>query len=154
MHRKPSKIKGFPFLNPKLHIFAIEPEKDYSHLKGTSINVYNWGEYISDGSEGSLDVNKEFTKRYGIKVNYTTFESNENMYNKLQSGGANYDVIIPSEYMIARLIEEEMLLELDFSSFCFHFLVPPFIFLSPFLLLLFCSQLPSSTPLWTAVLLL
>ena len=68
--------------------FAIEPEKDYSHLKGTSINVYNWGEYISDGSEGSLDVNKEFTKRYGIKVNYTTFESNENMYNKLQSGVA------------------------------------------------------------------
>ena len=48
--------------------FAAEPEKDYSHLRGTSINVYNWGEYISDGSEGSLDVNKEFTKKYGIKV--------------------------------------------------------------------------------------
>ena len=96
--------------------FAIEPEKDYSHLKGTSINVYNWGEYISDGSEGSLDVNKEFTKRYGIKVNYTTFESNENMYNKLQSGGANYDIVIPSDYMIAKLIEEEMLVELDFSN--------------------------------------
>ena len=44
------------------------------------------------------------------------FDSNENMYNKLQSGGANYDVIIPSEYMIARLIEEDMLLELDFSN--------------------------------------
>ncbi|MBO5857924.1 MAG: spermidine/putrescine ABC transporter substrate-binding protein [Clostridia bacterium] len=91
-------------------------EKDYSHLKGTSINVYNWGEYISDGSEGSLDVNKEFTKKYGIKVNYTTFESNENMYNKLQSGGANYDIVIPSDYMIAKLIEEEMLVELDFSN--------------------------------------
>ncbi len=91
-------------------------EKDYSHLRGTSINVYNWGEYISDGSEGSLDVNKEFTKRYGIKVNYTTFESNENMYNKLQSGGANYDIVIPSDYMIAKLIEEEMLVELDFSN--------------------------------------
>ena len=96
--------------------FAAEPEKDYSHLRGTSINVYNWGEYISDGSEGSLDVNKEFTKRYGIKVNYTTFESNENMYNKLQSGGANYDIVIPSDYMIAKLIEEEMLVELDFSN--------------------------------------
>ena len=44
--------------------FAKAEEKDYSHLRGTSINVYNWGEYISDGSEGSLDVNKEFTKRY------------------------------------------------------------------------------------------
>ena len=96
--------------------FATETEKDYSHLRGTSINVYNWGEYISDGSEGSLDVNKEFTKKYGIKVNYTTFESNENMYNKLQSGGANYDIVIPSDYMIAKLIEEEMLVELDFSN--------------------------------------
>ncbi|MBE6748388.1 MAG: spermidine/putrescine ABC transporter substrate-binding protein [Ruminococcaceae bacterium] len=96
--------------------FAIEPEKDYSHLRGTSINVYNWGEYISDGSEGTLDVNKEFTKRYGIKVNYTTFESNENMYNKLQSGGANYDIVIPSDYMIAKLMEENMLVELDFSN--------------------------------------
>ncbi len=96
--------------------FATGSEKDYSHLRGTSINVYNWGEYISDGSEGSLDVNKEFTKRYGIKVNYTTFESNENMYNKLQSGGANYDIVIPSDYMIAKLIEEEMLVELDYSN--------------------------------------
>ncbi len=96
--------------------FAEDEEKDYSHLRGTSINVYNWGEYISDGSEGSLDVNKEFTKKYGIKVNYTTFESNENMYNKLQSGGANYDIVIPSDYMIAKLIEEEMLVELDFSN--------------------------------------
>ncbi len=96
--------------------FATENEKDYSHLRGTSINVYNWGEYISDGSEGSLDVNKEFTKRYGIKVNYTTFESNENMYNKLQSGGANYDIVIPSDYMIAKLIEEDMLVELDYSN--------------------------------------
>ena len=96
--------------------FATETTKDYSHLKGTSINVYNWGEYISDGSEGSLDVNKEFTQKYGIKVNYTTFESNENMYNKLQSGGANYDVVIPSDYMIAKLIEEDMLVELDYSN--------------------------------------
>lgn len=91
-------------------------EKDYSHLKGTTLNVYNWGEYISDGSEGTLDVNKEFEKRYGITINYSNFESNENMYNKLQSGGANYDVIIPSDYMIAKLIEEDMLSELDFSN--------------------------------------
>ncbi len=93
-----------------------ETAKDYSHLKGTTLNVYNWGEYISDGSEGSLDVNAEFEKRYGITVNYTNFESNENMYTKLKNGGANYDVIIPSDYMIARLAQQDMLEELDFSN--------------------------------------
>lgn len=90
--------------------------EDYSHLKGTTINVYNWGEYISDGSEGTLDVNKAFEEKYGIKVNYTNYESNENMYNKLKSGGANYHIVIPSDYMIAKLIEEDMLAELDFSN--------------------------------------
>ena len=99
-----------------LPALAAPAEKDYSHLRGTTLNVYNWGEYISDGSEGSLDVNAEFEKEYGIKVNYTNFDSNENMYNKLKSGGANYDVIIPSEYMIAKLISEDMLAELDFSN--------------------------------------
>lgn len=96
--------------------FAAGEKSSYDHLKGTTINVYNWGEYISDGSDGSLDVNKAFEKKYGIKVNYTNYESNENMYNKLKSGGANYDVVIPSDYMIAKLIEEDMLLELDFSN--------------------------------------
>lgn len=91
-------------------------EKDYSHLEGTTLSVYNWGEYISDGSDGTLDVNKEFEKRYGITVNYSNYESNENMYNKLQSGGTNYDIVIPSDYMIAKLIEEDMLAELDFSN--------------------------------------
>ena len=95
---------------------SAEAEKDYSHLKGTTLNVYNWGEYISDGSDDTLDVNAEFEKRYGITVIYSNYESNENMYNKLSSGGANYDVIIPSDYMIARLVEEEMLEELDFSN--------------------------------------
>ncbi len=101
-------------------VAMAQPEKDYSHLKGTTINVYNWGEYISDGSEGSLDVNKEFEKRYGITVNYTNFESNENMYNKLISGGANYDVVIPSDYMIAKLAEEGLLAELDYENIPNH----------------------------------
>ncbi len=95
---------------------SAEGGKDYSHLKGTTLNVYNWGEYISDGSDESLDVNKAFEERYGIKVNYTNFESNENMYNKLKSGGSNYDVIIPSDYMIAKLVEENMLAELNFDN--------------------------------------
>lgn len=95
---------------------ANQSEKDYSHLEGTTINVFNWGEYISDGSEGSPDVNALFKERYGITVNYTNYESNENLYNKLAGGGANYDVIFPSDYMIDRLIQEDRLLPLDFSN--------------------------------------
>lgn len=95
---------------------VLGAKSDYSHLEGTSINVYNWGEYIADGSDGTMDVNKEFQKRYGIKVNYTTYDSNENMYNKLKSGGANYDIVIPSDYTIAKLVQEDMLAELDFSN--------------------------------------
>lgn len=85
-------------------------------LQGTTINVYNWGEYISDGSDGSMDVVTEFEKLTGAKVNYTNFESNENMYSKLTGGGVSYDVIVPSDYMIARLRDENMLLELDYSN--------------------------------------
>lgn len=83
---------------------------------GVTINVYNWGEYISNGVDDSLDVNAEFTRRTGIEVNYTTFESNENLYAKLVSGGANYDVIIPSDYMISKLIQEGLLQKLDFQN--------------------------------------
>jgi len=85
-------------------------------LEGTVINVYNWGLYISDGSDGTLDVNAEFTRRTGIIVNYSTYDSNESLYTKLKTGGASYDVIIPSDYMIAKLIEEDMLLPLDFDN--------------------------------------
>lgn len=81
-----------------------------------TINVYNWGQYIADGSDGSMNLNREFTKRTGIKVNYVTFDSNESMYSKLKAGGSSYDVIIPSDYMIERLISEDMLEKLDFSN--------------------------------------
>ena len=84
--------------------------------KGTTLNVYNWGEYISDGSDDSLDVVSYFEELTGIKVHYTTFASNEEMYAKIKSGGAVYDVIIPSEYMIARMMNEGMLQKLDLSN--------------------------------------
>ena len=84
--------------------------------KNVTINVYNWGEYIANGTDGSLDINAEFTRRTGIRVNYTTFDSNESLYSKLVGGGADYDVIIPSDYMVSRLIHENMLAELDFSN--------------------------------------
>ncbi len=95
----------------------LEYGSDYVHpLTGEYINVYNWGEYISDGSEGSLDLNAEFTRITGIKVNYTNYASNEDMYAKLKSGGANYDIVIPSDYMVQRLINEGMLQKLDYSN--------------------------------------
>lgn len=85
-------------------------------LQGTVINVYNWGEYISDGSDGSMDVVSEFEKLTGAKVNYSNFESNENMYSKLSGGGVSYDVVVPSDYMVERLIDEDLLLEIDYSN--------------------------------------
>ncbi len=86
------------------------------------LNVYNWGEYISDGSFDSLDVNKAFEdwyyQEYGVrvKVNYDTYDSNESLRAKLEAGSANYDVIIPSDYMIDYFIEHDMLLELNFDN--------------------------------------
>ena len=93
-----------------------------SESENLTLNVYNWGEYISDGSEGTVNVNEEF-ERYCLEelgkevtVNYTTYASNEDMYNKIKSGSASYDVIIPSDYMIEKMIAEDMLLKLDFSN--------------------------------------
>ena len=63
-------------------LFPILNSSGFSENAPT-INVYNWGEYISDGSDGNLNVNAEFTKRTGIKVNYTTFQSNEALFAKL-----------------------------------------------------------------------
>ncbi len=80
------------------------------------ITVYNWGQYISDGTDGSLDVLAAFTEATGIEVNYVTFDSNETMYTKLKTGGSSYDVIVPSDYMVAQLIAEDMLEPLDFAN--------------------------------------
>ena len=93
-------------------------EEYYSKFKGQGIKlyVYNWGEYIADGTEGSEDVIKIFEELTGIDVEYTTFDSNEALYSKLQSGSAYYDVIIPSDYMISRMIDKDMLEKLDFSN--------------------------------------
>ncbi len=74
------------------------------------VNVYNWGEYID---ESVLD---DFEEATGIKVNYQYYDSNETMYSMLSGGGAEYDVIIPSDYMIARLISEDMLEPLNFDN--------------------------------------
>ena len=83
---------------------------------GVTINVYNWGQYISDGSDGYLDVNAAFTEATGIQVNYMTFDTNESLYTKLKTGGSSYDIIVPSDYMAGRLIDEGLVQKLDFSN--------------------------------------
>ena len=94
---------------------AYEQEDWYGgREKGKVINVFNWGEYISDTYEdGLLDVNKEFEKLTGIHVNYVTYESNEDMYAKIKNGGASYDIIVPSDYMIERMVSENLLQTFD-----------------------------------------
>ena len=94
-----------------------------------TLYVYNWGEYISDGSEESLDVNAEFEKYCSeseeihkitggkkVKVNYSTYSSNEDLYAKLESNTVSYDVVIPSDYMIARLAKEGLIQKIDVSK--------------------------------------
>ncbi|MBE6941719.1 MAG: extracellular solute-binding protein [Ruminococcaceae bacterium] len=80
------------------------------------INVYNWGMNIADGTDETLDIIAAFEEKTGIKVNYSTYESNEVLYSKLKNGGISVDVIIPSDYMIDRMIAEDMLEELDFGN--------------------------------------
>lgn len=71
------------------------------------LNVYNWGEYID------MAVIDMFEDETGIKVNYNTFTTNEDMYVKLSKGRVSYDVVFPSDYMIQRMIEEDMLQKIN-----------------------------------------
>lgn len=87
-----------------LPVSAAEPDSS------VTLNVYNWGEYIDP------TVNDLFTEETGIKVNYKNFTDNESMYAVLDSGAAIYDVIVPSDYMIGKLINEGKLAKLDFTN--------------------------------------
>ena len=98
---------------------TVSDPEYYTRFKddGISINVYNWGEYICTGADkGTLNVNAEFTKLTGIKVNYTNFATNEELYAKLKGGGTSYDIVIPSDYMISKMIKEGMIQKLNFSN--------------------------------------
>jgi len=96
-------------------VFSDEQVEYYASLglEGTTLNIYNWGEYIDDED---LDVVSQFERLTGCKINYTTFESNENMYSKLSGGGVSYDIVIPSDYMIEKLMSDGMLEKLDYSN--------------------------------------
>lgn len=80
-----------------------------SESKGT-IYVYNWGEYIDP------DVIEEFEEETGYKVSYDEFETNEQMYPVVESGARTYDVICPSDYMIEKMIQNDLLEELDYDK--------------------------------------
>ena len=90
--------------------------------KAEVLYVYNWGEYISDGSEDSLDTNAEFEAYCrevlgrNVVVNYSTFSSNEEMYAKVSSGAVSYDVLVPSDYTIERMVNEKLIQPLDLSK--------------------------------------
>ncbi len=87
-----------------------------------TLNIYNWGEYLSYDDEEAYDVLVEFEKYYektygkSIQINYSEFDSNESLYAKIKNGVSGYDVIIPSDYMIARLINEGLLEKLNFEN--------------------------------------
>ncbi len=102
-------------------IFAFDNEEYYNvpELKGTTINVYNWGEYISDEEDEEsymFDINSAFEELTGITVNYTNFASNEDLYAKLKSGGSSYDIVIPSDYMISRFIAEGLVQKINMDN--------------------------------------
>lgn len=97
---------------------AVSADYDWTRFAddGITLNVYNWGLYISDGLDESVDVLSAFEELTGIEVNYTTFDSNESLYAKMKSGGAVYDVIFPSEYMVGKMAAEGMLAPLDYTN--------------------------------------
>ena len=72
--------------------------------------VYNWGEYIDE------DVIDQFEEETGIKVIYDMFETNEEMYPVIEAGGVNYDVVCPSDYMIQKMRENDLLAEINFDN--------------------------------------
>ena len=96
----------------------VSADYDWERFKGQNVTlyVYNWGLYISDGSDESINVLEGFEELTGIKVHYTTFDTNESMYSKIKSGAASYDLIFPSDYMIGKMIAEDMLAPLNFAN--------------------------------------
>ena len=103
------------------------PLPEYKRGETITLNVYNWGEYIADGSDGSVDVNAAFeeyfnttlSEKYGgikIKIAYSTYATNEDMYSKLKNSAVSYDIVIPSDYTIEKMRNEGMLYSFDTSS--------------------------------------
>ncbi|HEP1820178.1 TPA: ABC transporter substrate-binding protein [Streptococcus suis] len=95
-----------------LILWGISSKLEADSTQGTTdkLVIYNWGDYIDP------ELLEEFTAETGIQVDYQTFDSNESMYTKIKQGGTTYDLTIPSEYMISKMTEEDMLIKLDKSK--------------------------------------
>ncbi len=103
---KNKKIVMVIVLLSMIAVFAVGCASDDK----PTINVYNWGDYIDS------DVLRDFEDEFNIKVNYSMYETNEDMYIKLKQGGSSYDVVIPSDYMIERMIREDLVLKIDMDN--------------------------------------
>ncbi|GGC78107.1 ABC transporter substrate-binding protein [Enterococcus wangshanyuanii] len=91
--------------------FGVRQLEKSSGMAGAdTLTIYNWGDYIDP------DLIRAFEKESGYKVNYETFDSNEAMFTKIQQGGTAYDITIPSEYMIQKMMKEKMLLPIDHTK--------------------------------------
>ncbi len=113
-------------------IFCACSSEDAAQRKNyetKNLNVYNWGEYISDEDDeesGLFDVNAAFEEyfnknladKYGyyVKVNYSTYATNEDMYAKLTNSAVAYDIVVPSDYTVQKMIANGLLSELDYSK--------------------------------------
>ncbi|MDN6268349.1 MAG: ABC transporter substrate-binding protein [Tetragenococcus koreensis] len=91
-----------------LLFFGVQTLEKSTGMSGAKVvNIYNWGDYIDP------ELIDRFEKESGYKVNYDTFDSNEAMFTKIQQGGTAYDIAIPSEYMIQKMIEQNLVLPLE-----------------------------------------
>lgn len=93
-----------------LLVVGVSTFNRYSAAHSRELYVYNWGEYIDE------TVVEQFEEETGIKVTYDHFETNEEMYPVIEAGAVNYDVVCPSDYMIQKMAENNLLSELDFNN--------------------------------------
>lgn len=93
-----------------LALSAVNLEKTTGKSGSKVVTIYNWGDYIDP------DLLKKFEEEYGYKVIYETFDSNEAMITKIEQGGTAYDIAIPSEYMIQKMMKQNLILKIDHSQ--------------------------------------
>jgi len=115
----PAPVEAAPAPGETTPAQTPAPEPAPGGTAGQTINVHNWGYFID------RDVLRIFEEETGIRVNYHEFVNNETLYAALNLGGMVADVIVPSDYMIARMIAEDMLYELNFDNIPNYTLIDP-----------------------------
>jgi spermidine/putrescine transport system substrate-binding protein len=110
MKKLQSLIIGIVLIIVVLLLGVRQLEKSTGMAGAQVLNIYNWGDYIDP------ELLKKFEEESGYKVNYDTFDSNEAMFTKIRQGGTAYDISIPSEYMIQKMIDEKLVLPLDHAK--------------------------------------